>query len=239
MDIGRSAKQLLPKEVRQLVVENLRAGIMADLQDPYKQDKKERQRNVDLLQVLEFAEAEKFIGEHKMEYKLSSMPNAELNKRVAMYDADAQRVLKGKQDKQEKHNQLQMTAVAYADGNKNELLKNLKHAHPSDIYHSKHAPKTPPRQLAASNDDNSSIVFYTQERQFLRTPPRGQVGGTQMAQYQKPSITSPTGSDWSCDDVQQTIVPYNTHEVAKKYGNMFKTAALKEYVHITHASANI
>lgn len=209
------------------MVETLKSSILGNMQDPYKQSRGERQRNVDLLQMLEFSEANKFIGE----YNSSVAPIARVNKRMAMRDTQQQGVLKAKQGTHGKSNQLPLAAAAYENGKTNQALKNLKHALPSDPYHLQHAPQTPPRQLAASNEDESPWAFYTQEKQFMKTPIRGQVGGTQMAQYQQPTITppteiSPTESEWSFDDVEQTIIPYDRYAVAKK----FATAAAQEYV---------
>lgn len=230
-DVGKSAKQLDPKEVRQLVVETLKSSIVGDMQDPHKQGKEERQRNVDLHQMLEFSEADKFIGE----YKSSGMPIAELNNRMALRDTEEQGVLRAKHGTHGKNNQLQLAATTYENGKTNQGIKNLKHALPSDLYHLKHAPQTPPRQLAVSNEDESPWAFYTQEKQFMRTPIRGQVLGTQIAQYQQPTITSLTELGRSFNDVEQTIIPYDRYAVAKK----FATAVAQEYVYITHASAYI
>lgn len=234
MSISKIQTYLLPNEAAQLAVQTLKAGIEAELRDPNKQGKGQRQRNMDLLKVLNFSEGEKFMGQ----YGPRAMPCDLLYKRVPkpkMHEEKIIRAHQEKQTKQSKHekqnqqNQQLMGAFSYKMPNddKKAALMNLKHAQPGDLYHLKDIPQ--PSQTAQrtplANYESPPNGFHTQVNQLKPIQMRGELEGPRMALYNQHSINSATESYEK---------PYNTGAA-----EAFATTAPEEYVYITPCNHNV
>ena len=231
MSISKTQTYLLPNEAAQLAVQTLKAGIEAELRDPTKQVRGQRQRNMDLLKVIDFSEGKKFMGQYApwaipRDLLYKNMPKPETREKKLIR---AHKEKQTKQPKHEKQNQQAIGAFSYkmTNDDKKAALRDPKHAQPGDLYRLKDTPQSSQtaQRTPLAKYESPPNGFYTQVNQLKPTHMRREVEGPRMALYNQHSINSASESYGK---------PCNAGAA-----ETFATAAPEEYVYITPCNHNV